>query len=137
MPDSAVRILFLEHDPSDPPARLGKWLIEAGAEIEVLRPYRGDPIPETAQGYSAVISLGGVMGAWDDDVAPWLPATRALLRRDLADRTPTLGICLGGQLLAAAAGGRVQKGPDGPEIGAYLMAKRDAAEAIHCSPGFR
>ena len=41
--------------------------------------------------------------------------------------TPTLGVCLGGQLLAAATGGTVRKGADGPEIGAYLTAKRDAA----------
>ena len=39
-----------------------------------------------------------------------------------------MGICLGGQLLAAATGGSVRRGADGPEIGAYLTAKRDAAE---------
>ena len=45
----------------------------------------------------------------------------------MAAATPTLGVCLGGQLLAAATGGTVASGPDGPEIGAYLTAKRDAA----------
>ena len=45
----------------------------------------------------------------------------------MPERTPTLGVCLGGQLLAAATGGTVRKGADGPEIGAYLTAKRDAA----------
>ena len=67
------------------------------------------------------------MGARDDDIAPWLPATRRLLATAVRTATPTLGVCLGGQLLAAATGGSVRKGPDGPEIGAYLTAKRDAA----------
>jgi GMP synthase-like glutamine amidotransferase len=56
------------------------------------------------------------MGAYDDDVAPWLPDERALLR-DAVDRgIPVLGLCLGGQLLAAATGGRVTLGP-ATEIG--------------------
>ncbi len=88
----------------------------------------GDHLPENLDGYQALISLGGEMGALDDDVAPWLPATRALLAAAVRDRTPTLGICLGSQLLAAATGGTRRVGQDGPEIGAYLTAKRDAAD---------
>ena len=40
-----VRILVLEHDPSDPLLRLGDWLTEAGAELTVCRPHAGDAIP--------------------------------------------------------------------------------------------
>lgn len=122
------RILVLEHDPSDPLLRLGEWLTDAGAEVEVRRPHAGDPIPADTSGYDAVISLGGEMGAYDDEAAPWLPATRRLLALAMADRTPTLGICLGAQLLAAAGGGIVTVGQHGPERGAYLTARRDAAE---------
>jgi GMP synthase-like glutamine amidotransferase len=123
-----VRILVLEHDPSDPLLRLGEWLTEAGAETVVLRLHAGDQLPPNLDGYQALISLGGEMGALDDDVAPWLAATRALLATAVRDRTPTLAICLGSQLLAAATGGTVRVGRDGPEIGAYLAAKRDAAD---------
>jgi len=124
-----VRILVLEHDPSDPLLRLGDWLAEVGAELDVRRLHAGDPLPDTLDDHRAVVSLGGDMGAMDDDVAPWLPATRALLATAVRRRTPTLGICLGSQLLAAANGGRVVVGSDGPEIGAYFTAKRDAADA--------
>lgn len=118
-------ILVLEHDPADPVQRLGEWLTEAGAELVVCRPPAGDEVPEA--GFDALVCLGGHMSATDDDATPWLPATKRLLRRVIADGTPTLGICLGAQLLALAGGGAVETGADGPEIGAYLTAKRDAA----------
>ncbi len=108
---------------------LGDWLGEAGADVRVLRLHAGDRVPDEPGAFDALISMGGEMGATDDDVAPWLPATRALLASCSAAGTPTLGICLGAQLLAVATGGQVERGPDGPEIGAYLAAKRDAAEA--------
>ncbi len=120
-------ILVLEHDPSDPLLRMEEWLGGAGATVDVRRPHAGDEIPTDTTAHDAVISLGGEMGAYDDDVAPWLPATRRLLARAVADRTPTLGICLGAQLLAAAGGGIVTVGANGPERGAYLTARRDAA----------
>ncbi|GGM12216.1 type 1 glutamine amidotransferase [Nakamurella endophytica] len=122
-----VRVLVLQHDPSDPPELLAGWLEQAGARIELCVAHRGDPVPRTAAGWDAIISLGGEMGALDDDVAPWLPDTRRLLADAVRTGTPYLGLCLGAQLLAAATGGRVARGADGPEIGAYLAAKRDAA----------
>ena len=122
-----VRILVIEHDPSDPVLRLGGWLTEAGAELTISRPYLGESLPTELTGFDALISMGGEMGARDDDIAPWLPAARALLSTGVRTATPTLGICLGGQLLAAATGGTVRTGPDGPELGAHLTAKRDAA----------
>ena len=124
-----LRFLVLQHDSGDPPGLIGDWLAEVGGTLDVRLAYEGAAIPESGEGFDAVISLGGEMNAWDDQIAPWLPATRALLRRCQADGTPTLGICLGAQLLAASAGGRVVKGPNGPEIGAYLTAKRDAADS--------
>jgi GMP synthase-like glutamine amidotransferase len=121
-------VLVLVHDAGDPPLRVGRWLTERGAVLDIRRLYDGDPLPADADGLRAIVSMGGAMGAWDDDVAPWLPATRALLADAVARSVPTLGICLGAQLLAAATGGTVTRGAEGPEIGAYLTARRDAAE---------
>ena len=129
-----TRILVIEHDASDPALRLGEWLTEAGAELVICRPYAGDTVPSDLTGFDAVISMGGDMGARDDDRAPWLPATRSLLAGAVASATPTLGVCLGGQLLAAATGGTVRKGADGPEIGAYLTANGTRRCRIRCSP---
>jgi GMP synthase (glutamine-hydrolysing) len=110
-------VLAIQNDPTDPPLLVGEWLEEDGVRVEVLRAYDGEPVPRTVpDGVHGLLPLGGAMGANDDDVAPWLPDERALLA-DAVDRgVPVLGLCLGGQLLAAATGGRVELGPT-QEIG--------------------
>lgn len=118
-------LLVVENAPSDPVARLGDWLTDAGLELQVLRPHQGDPFPERVE-HGGVLILGGPMGANDDQRAPWLPAEREFIRTLVRDEVPILGVCLGHQLLAAATGGTVRRRPDGPEIGAALVAKRTA-----------
>jgi GMP synthase (glutamine-hydrolysing) len=119
--------LVVQHSAGDGIARLGDWLGEAGLLLDVLRPFEGRPVPDSPAGYAAVIILGGSMSAWDDETAPWLPATRDLLRTATAGGVPVLGVCLGAQLLAAALGGQVDRGGSGPEVGPALVAKRDVA----------
>ena len=124
----AIRILVVENDPAAPLARLGDWLTEAGAELDVRRAQDGDPLPDALTGYAALVVMGGGMHALDDELAPWLPGLRALLAAAVAAELPVLGVCLGAQLLAAAAGGRVSFG-SAPQYGAQLVAKRQAAAA--------
>jgi GMP synthase (glutamine-hydrolysing) len=122
--EAAPRVLVVQNSPSDPVGRVGEWLTAADMELTIVD---GSHLPADLSGVDGLVVLGGPMGANDDDVAPWLPHERALLRAAVADDVPTLGICLGGQLLAAANGGRVARNPEGPEIGAQLIAKRSAA----------
>jgi GMP synthase-like glutamine amidotransferase len=61
--------------------------------------------------------MGGPMSANSDDGFDSRPAELARLAEAVAAGIPTLGICLGAQLLALAAGGSVMPGPAGPEIG--------------------
>jgi GMP synthase (glutamine-hydrolysing) len=123
---SQPRVLVVQNSDSDPPGRLAAWLIEAGLELVVVA---GPDLPADLSGYAGLVVLGGDMGAWDDEPAPWLPHERALLRAAVSDEVPTLAVCLGAQLLAAANGGRVEPNPDGPEVGAQLIAKRSAASS--------
>lgn len=117
-------MLVVQNGADDPVGRLGDWLRAARLDlIEV----EGPQLPESLDGYDGLVVLGGAMGAHDDDVAPWLPHERTLLREAVERDVPTLAICLGAQLLAVAHGGRVEADPDGPEIGAQLVAKRTAA----------
>lgn len=122
-------LLVLQLDASDPPGRLGEWLRDAGVELDVRALDAGDELPETLDDHGGLVVLGGAMGAADDHVADYLPAVRALLRHAVSGEVPTLGVCLGAQMLALANGGRVARNPDGPEIGALLIAKRAAASS--------
>lgn len=121
-----TRLLVLQPDRDDPPARLGEWLTTAGAVLDVVRPYE-EPVPATLDGYQGLVCLGGAMGALDDATHPWLADVRGLLSHAVSRRVALLGVCLGGQLLAAATGGQVRRAPGGPDIGVKLVAKRDAA----------
>jgi GMP synthase-like glutamine amidotransferase len=122
----------VENDPSDDARRLGDWLVEGGLELAVVRPHAGDPLPDTLDGYAALVVLGGEQSAYPDSDgtpgAPWFPALERLLRKAVRERVPTLGVCLGGQLLATANAGTVERSPAGPEIGAKLVARRDVAD---------
>jgi GMP synthase-like glutamine amidotransferase len=120
-------LLVVQVDPTDPPARLGDWLVEDGHELDVRDLSAGAPLPADLSGHSGMVVLGGAMGAQDDAEYPYLADVRALLRRAVDEEVPALGICLGGQLLAVATGGRVERNPDGPEIGVQLVAKRSVS----------
>jgi GMP synthase (glutamine-hydrolysing) len=96
--------------------RFGDWL--GDLELRVVAAQAGDRIPLADEVGDGVIVLGGHMSAHSDAVAPWLPEVRALLAATSGRGIPTLGICLGAQLLAVARGGRVQvAAPPGREAG--------------------
>jgi GMP synthase (glutamine-hydrolysing) len=111
-----MRVLVIEHETTCPTDRMGTWLSEAGATVEVCRPYAGEPVPSRVE-QDALLVLGGHMGAYDDAGHNWLAPTKQLLAAAVDDGTPTLGVCLGAQLLAVACGGRVEVGEPGPEAG--------------------
>ena len=90
----------------------------ADATLRVVRPDLGEALPALEDLGDGLVVLGGHMNAYDDELAPWLPTLRTLLADASRAGVPTLGICLGAQLLAAARGGRVQvAAPPGPESG--------------------
>jgi GMP synthase (glutamine-hydrolysing) len=128
--DGVARLLVVVPDVTDPPARLGAWLRDAGLELDERFLGRGDPLPETLEGFDGLLVLGGAQSALDSpETSPELVGVRELLAQALAADFPTLAICLGAQLLTQVGGGRVRAGIDGPEVGATLVAKRDAADA--------
>ena len=86
-----ARILVVEHQASCPPHLVGLWLEEAGCTLSACRPYAGDALPALTS-YDAVLVMGGDMGAYDDDRAPWLSALKALVRDAVEASVPALGI---------------------------------------------
>jgi GMP synthase (glutamine-hydrolysing) len=112
-----MSILVIQHEDGCPPARLGVWLADAGCVLDVRRPYAGEALPVDLDGHDALLILGGEMGANDDAIHPWLAPTKELARVAARDAVPTLGVCLGHQLIAVAYGGTVDRNPRGRQIG--------------------
>jgi GMP synthase-like glutamine amidotransferase len=123
------RLLVAVVHETDPLARLGTWLRDAGMELDERHLSLGEELPATLDGHDGLVVLGGPQSALDTpEESPELTPVRELLRQALAADFPTLAICLGAQLLAQVGGGTVRPGIDGPEVGATLVAKRDAAD---------
>jgi len=94
---------IIQNDPEVPPGNLTENLADLGVPFHLHHLYRGEALPNPAD-MTALIVLGGAMGANDDDRFPFLTPLKQLIRRSLELGIPYLGICLGGQLLAAASG---------------------------------
>jgi GMP synthase (glutamine-hydrolysing) len=82
----------------------------AGLEIEEVDLTRGEPLPRLGEA-DAILSLGGDQSVCDIDQYDYLMAEAELLREESERGTPILGVCLGGQLLAHALGGSVERLP--------------------------
>jgi GMP synthase-like glutamine amidotransferase len=94
---------IIQNDPEVPP---GNIIDHLTIHFVIHHPYRDGCLPDPDQ-ISALIVMGGAMGANDDQRYPFLGDLKNLIRSVVAARLPCLGICLGGQLLAAALGAKV------------------------------
>lgn len=97
---------IIQNDPEVPPGNIVENLEALGVAYLIQHPYGGNPLPEQRD-ISALIVLGGAMGANDDVRHPFLHGLKIFIRKAVTAGIPYLGICLGGQLLAAAFGAQV------------------------------
>ncbi len=119
------RVLVVLNDPDSGPGRFADWLAEHGVGLVEVA---GEAVPESPSGYDGVLLLGGGLMPDEDARAPWLPRERRLARSAVEDGVPLLGICLGAQLLAHAAGGRVVAGSGRPEHGSVVVRRLPASD---------
>jgi GMP synthase (glutamine-hydrolysing) len=112
-----ARVLVVQHQDDCHLGWFGDWLAAGDVAVDVVRPYAGDEVPTDLGHWTGLVVLGGSMGAYDDDVHLWLRAVKALLRSAVRAGSPTLGICLGHQLLTVACGGGVERNPAGRVMG--------------------
>jgi GMP synthase (glutamine-hydrolysing) len=119
-----VRVLSIVHQADAGPGVFAEAAAARGDELLEWRPHEGPP---AEAGYEAVMVFGGAMHADQEEAHPWLRQEKEFLRAALADRVPVLGVCLGAQLLADAAGARPRRAAR-PEIG-WLDVELDSAAA--------
>jgi GMP synthase-like glutamine amidotransferase len=109
--------LVVQHADPEGPYAVGEALGAAEVEVVVCRTHAGDPLPSSVDELDGVVVMGGPMSALRDEGFPTRHQEIELLARAVDLAVPTLGVCLGAQLLAVAAGAAVVAGSTGPEIG--------------------
>jgi GMP synthase (glutamine-hydrolysing) len=105
----------IQHVEFEGPGAIAREAAAQGIALRVCRPDRGEGLPDVGN-LAGLVVMGGPMGVSDTQMYPWLADEIELVGAALARGLPVLGVCLGAQLLAAACGARVYRGP-AAEIG--------------------
>jgi GMP synthase (glutamine-hydrolysing) len=126
-----VDVLSIVHGGDAGPELFGPVAAEAGHRLDEWS-FESGGTPPALDGYDAVIVFGGFMHPDQDDLYPWLRDETEWLRGLLEQQhPPMLGICLGSELLARAAGAWVGRLAE-PEIcwGEVELTEAGAADPV-------
>ena len=124
-----MRALFVQQDHVSPTGPVGDRFRHHGYEVVellVVPPERFESPDVTVEfpdprDYDAIVPMGAPWSVYDvATIGSWIGAEMDFLREAHEAGVPVLGICFGGQALAAALGGSVQRAP-APEIGWYAV----------------
>lgn len=122
-----MRVAIVENTRITHHGQVGVALHEAGARIDLYKPWENSTLPEPGA-FDALVVFGGEQSARADDTHPYLPALAELIRETGASGRATLGICLGAQLMARGFGAENHIGA-APEFGWRAVELTEAGRA--------
>ncbi|PKN18297.1 MAG: amidotransferase [Deltaproteobacteria bacterium HGW-Deltaproteobacteria-6] len=103
-----MRAHYLQHVPFEGLGSIEPWLKAAGCEITRTRFFESTRLPDLEK-IDLLVVMGGPMSVNDEVAFPWLVSEKRFIREAIGSGKAVLGICLGAQLIASAAGARVYR----------------------------
>ncbi len=128
-------ILIIKHIDIEGPGTLGDFLTARQEPFRIVELGAGEALPEDPGQFKAVVVLGGPMNVDEENKYPFLKSENEFIQKVLSQEIPFLGICLGSQLLAKAAGAKVVRSPV-KEIGWYTVQLTDEGRRDPLFKGF-
>jgi GMP synthase (glutamine-hydrolysing) len=112
-----AKIYVLQHHPVENLGTIADALEGSALAWQYVHVNEGQPVPSNMKAAGGLIVMGGPMGVYQTDRYPWLREEMHLIEEAMKSNLPVLGVCLGAQILAAALGAKVDRNPNGKEIG--------------------
>ncbi|MDO6564509.1 type 1 glutamine amidotransferase [Amphritea sp. 1_MG-2023] len=124
-----IRVLILQHAEGEWIGSMHDWFTDPCRRhdfvLNTVRLNRGATLPDV-DSFDWLLPMGGPMSVNNETDYPWLVAEKTFIRQAIENDKTILGICLGGQLIAAAAGAEVYRNTT-TEIGWWPVIKTDHA----------
>ncbi len=105
-----AKIYVIQHHPAEGLGVISKALEESALAWQLIRTYADHPVPKEMDG-AGLIVMGGPLSVYEQDSYAHLRDELRLIEAALGQHLPVLGVCLGSQLIAAALGAKVFRGP--------------------------
>jgi len=122
-----AKIYVLQHHPAENLGNIADALEGAALAWQYVQVANGQPVPASMKGAGGLIVMGGPMSVYQTDRYPWLRDEMRLIEDAAKSNVPVFGVCLGAQIVAAALGAKVERNPNGKEIGWHPMRLHDSA----------
>jgi GMP synthase (glutamine-hydrolysing) len=106
-----AKIYVIQHHPAEGLGVISKALEESALAWQLIRTYEDHSIPKEMKGGAGLIVMGGPLSVYEQDSYAHLRDELRLIEAALRQNRPVLGVCLGSQLIAAALGAKVCRGP--------------------------
>ncbi len=119
-----MRIHYLQHVPFEGLGNIETWAMSNGHTLTATRLFANEQLPSLDR-FDMLVIMGGPMSVHDEAEHVWLKAEKWFIRQVIEANKPTLGICLGAQLLAECLGAKVVKNRH-KEIGWFPITLSDA-----------
>jgi GMP synthase (glutamine-hydrolysing) len=124
-----AKIYVLQHHPAENLGNIAGALETAALAWQYVRIFDGQQVPADMRGAGGLIVMGGPMGVYQTDRYPFLKDEMALIDAAIKKGLPVLGVCLGAQMIAAVLGAKVERNPQGKEIGWYPVTLAPVAKS--------